>query len=216
MKSDSQLQSDVQDEFKWDPKVDHSQIGVTAKGGVVTLSGFVSDYTQKMAAEKAARRVMGVSAIAEEIEVRYAGDLKTSDTEIAQRIVDMFDWDVTIPHDKLAVKVEKGWVTLTGTVEWNHQKEAAQKAAGRIGGVMGVSNLLLVRKQTTAFDVRERIIAAFKRSSVIDAYAIDIKVDGDTVKMSGKLHGWNERSNAEKAAWSAPGVTKVEDNIVLA
>lgn len=216
MKTDSELQRDVLDELKWDPKVDHSQIGVTATKGVVTLSGFVPTYAEKVAAEKAARRVEGVKAIAEEIEVRFASDPKTSDTEIAQRILDTFAWDVTIPHDKLSVKVERGWVTLTGRVDWHYQKDAAQKAAGKITGVKGISNLVEVQAQPSALDVKDRIMAAFKRSSVVDASTINVVVDGNTVKLGGRVHGWNERQVAEHAAWSAPGVSKVEDNIVFA
>lgn len=216
MKSDSELQRDVLDELRWDPKVDHSQIGVTAKNGVVTLSGFVPTYAEKVAAEKAARRVEDVRAIAEEIEVRFASDPKTSDTEIAQRILDTFAWDVTIPDDKLDVKVEHGWVTLTGTVDWHYQKEATQKAAGKISGVKGISNLIEVQARPSVADVKDRIMAAFKRSSVVDASTINVMIDGNTVKLGGRVHGWNERQVAEHAAWSAPGVTKVEDNIVFA
>ncbi len=215
MKSDSDLQRDVVEELKWDPKIDHSQIGVTAKSGVVTLTGFVRDYTQKVAAEKAARRVMGVKAIAEEIEVRFLGDSQTSDAQLAQRILDLFSWSVSIPHDKLSLKVEKGWATLSGQVEWYYQKEAAENTAGRITGIKGVTNLIAVHTQASAFDVRERIMAAFKRSSALDANAIHVTVEGDTVKLSGRVHGWNQRRSAENAAWSSPGVTKVEDSTVF-
>lgn len=216
MKSDSQLQRDVMDELKWDPKVDHSQIGVTAKGGVVTLSGFVPTYAEKMVAEKATRRVKGVRAIAEEIEVRFASDPKTSDAEIAKRILDSFAWDVTVPEDRLTVKVEHGWVTLSGRVDWHYQKLAAHKVAGRISGVKGIGNLIEVQSRPSVTDVRDRIMAAFKRSSVVDASHINVLVDGNTVKLGGKVQGWNERQVAERAAWSAPGVTQVEDNIILA
>jgi osmotically-inducible protein OsmY len=215
MKTDSQLQRDVQDELKWEPQVDHSQIGVAAKDGVVTLSGLVPSYAQKVAAEKAARRVSGVRAIAEEIEVRFASDPKTSDGEIAQRILDIFRWDVTMP-DHLTVKVEHGRVTIGGTVDWNFEKTAAFKAASRINGVIGVTNLIAVRSRPTSPDIRERIVSAFKRSSLLDADSIDVDVQGSTVRLSGRVHGWNERKVAERAAWSAPGVTRVEDEIVLA
>ena len=160
MKTDSQLQHDVLEELKWEPQVDHSQIGVAAKDGVVTLSGLVPTYAQKVAAEKAARRVSGVKAIAEEIEIRFASDPKTSDGEIAQRILDIFRWDVTMP-DQLTVKVEHGWVTIGGAVEWNFQKLAAFKAASKINGVKGVTNMIEVRSRPTPHDVRERIVSAF-------------------------------------------------------
>ena len=216
MKTDSELQQDVLEEFKYEPMVDHSQIGVTAKDGVITLTGFVPNYAQKAAAEKAARRVMGVRAIAEEIEVRFDTDPKTSDAEIAGRIVDIFKWDVFVRNEKIDVKVEHGWVTLSGAVEWNYQKGTAKTVAGRITGVRGVTNMITIRARTSAYDVRERITAAFKRSSTLDARAINIAVTGGTVKLSGRVHGWNERKVAENAAWSAPGVTKVEDDIAFA
>jgi osmotically-inducible protein OsmY len=216
MKTDSQLQHDVIEELKWEPQVDHTQIGVTAKNGVVTLSGFVPDYTQKLAAEKATRRVSGVKAIAEEIEVRFALDPKTSDAEIAQRILDIFRWDITIPNDRIEVKVEHGWVTLTGQVEWKYQKDAAFKAASKISGVKGVTNFIEIHSKPSSADISERIRSAFKRSSSLDANAITVAVEGNTVKLSGRVHGWNERKVAESAAWAAPGVTKVEDNIVFA
>lgn len=215
-KSDSQLQRDVLDELKWDPRVNHAQIGVTAKDGVVTLNGFVPTYAEKSAAEKAACRVMGVNALAEEIEVRFASDPKTSDAEIAQRILDIFAWDVTIPDQKLSVKVEHGWVTLTGSVDWHFQREAARKAAGKIGGVKGISNLVEVKLRPSPEEVRERILAAFKRSSEVDASSINVAIEGNIVRLGGKVRAWNERQVAERAAWSAPGVTNVVDNIILA
>ena len=215
MKTDSQLQSDVMDELVWDPSIDHAHIGVTAKGGVVTLSGFVSNYAQKMTAEHAAERVHGVQGIAEELKVRFLFDPKTSDEEIARRILDMFAWDVTIPNDKVMVKVEKGYVTLTGTLDWNYQKQEARKAAGRISGVLGVNNLIKISNAVAVGDVRERIMAAFKRSATADASALTVTADGSTVKLSGEVHGRHERQVAERTAWAAPGVFFVEDNIVV-
>jgi osmotically-inducible protein OsmY len=215
MKSDSQLQHDVIAELEYEPSVDHADIGVSVNDGVVTLSGFVKSYAEKMAAEKATRRVAGVRALAEEIKVRYPSDPKTSDPEIAKRILDMFAWNVTIPDDKIKVKVENGWVTLTGTVDWYYQSEAAKKAAGKISGVIGVGNLIEVRRMPGAKDVRERILAAFKRNADLDANSITVLTDGNKVTLGGKVHGWHERQIAERAAWAAPGVSKVEDNIVI-
>lgn len=215
-KSDDNLQQDVLDELKWDPRVDQSQIGVAAKEGVVTLSGFVPTYTQKVAAEQAARRVSGVKAIAEEIVVRFASDPKTSDSEIAGRIVDICDWDVTIPSQDIGVKVEHGLVTLTGKVDWQFERRAAEKAAGKIGGVKGIVNLIAVRARPSSVDIRERIFAAFRRSSIADANAINIVVEGDTVRLGGRVHAWNERELAERAAWGSPGVARIVDNIIVA
>jgi len=216
MKTDSQLQKDVLDELAWEPSIDHGHIGVAVNGGVVTLSGFVKSYAEKMAAEKAARRVSGVRGIAEEIKVRFASDPKTSDGEIAKRILDMFAFDVMIPDDKLTVKVEHGWVTLGGTVDWHYQREAARNAAGRITGVIGVSNLIEVRKMPTAYDVKQRIIDAFKRAADTDAGGLDVSTADGIVRLSGRVHSLHERQVAARAAWAAPGVTRIEDNIVIA
>ena len=215
MKTDSQLQSDVMDELVWDPSIDHAHIGVTAKGGVVTLSGFVSNFAQKMTAEHAAERVQGVQGIAEELKVRFPSDPKTNDDEIARRVLDVFAWDVTIPKNKLTVKVENGYVTLNGALDWNYQKEAARKAAGKIAGVMGVNNRIELSNAAVAGDVRERIMAAFKRSATADASALRVTADGSTIKLSGNVHGRHERQVAERTAWAAPGVFFVEDNLVV-
>jgi osmotically-inducible protein OsmY len=215
-KTDSQLQRDVMDELVWEPSVDHADIGVAVTDGVVTLSGFVKSYAQKLAAEKAARRVAGVKALAEELKVRFPSDPKTSDAEIAKRIVDMFAWDVEVPDDKISVKVEHGWVTLTGTVDWFYQSDAAKKVAGKITGVIGVSNQIEVRKMPVAGDIKDRIMDAFKRQANLDAASVSVHTDGGKVTLSGKVKAWHERGLAERAAWAAPGVIKVEDNIVIA
>ncbi len=214
-KTDSQLQRDVIAELAWEPSVDHADIGVAVNDGVVTLSGYVKSYPEKMAAEKATRRVLGVKAIAEEIKVRFASDPKTADHEIAKRIVDMFAWNVSIP-DELSVKVEHGWVTLSGTVDWFYQSNEARKVAGRVTGVVGVSNLIEVKKLPAPSDVKELITAAFKRQANLDAASVTVITEGGTVKLGGKVRAWNERGIAERAAWAAPGVTRVEDNIVVA
>lgn len=216
MKTDSQLQRDVFDELCWEPMVEHAHIGVIAADGVVTLTGHVPNYAQKVAAERAAKRVKGVRAVAEEIEVKLDGTARTSDEDIARRILSTLRWDVTVPEEKIQVKVEHGYVTLTGEVDWNYQKEAARTAAARISGVRMVSNAIVVKSQPSRADIRDRIMAAFKRLSALDAATIDVRVEGGTVKLSGKVHGWNERRIAEQAVWAAPGVTRVEDDIVLA
>ena len=154
--------------------------------------------------------------MAEEIKVRYPSDAKTSDTEIAKRIIDMFAWDVEVPEDGVSVKVEHGWVTLTGTVDWFYQSDAARKDAGKISGVTGVSNLIEVRKMPIASDVKDRIMAAFKRQADFDAASVSVHTDGSKVTLSGRVKAWHERGLAERAAWAAPGVTNVEDNIVIA
>ena len=215
MKSDNQFQRDVMDELAWVPNVEEANIGVSAKGGIVTLSGFVGNYTQKIAAERAAAGVLGVQAIAEEIKVRFPGEAKTSDAEVASRIVDVFSWNVGIPHDKITVKVERNWVTLGGTVEWNYQKDAAHKAAGQIKGVLGFTDDIIVRNSASTADVSERILAAFKRSSDADAGSVRVVAKSGTVTLRGTVHGVHERTIAQRAAWGAPGVYRVEDNIVV-
>ena len=215
MKTDSQLQKDVMAELEWEPRVEHANIGVAAKDGVVTLSGFVSNYASKLAAEKATRRVKGVRGIAEEIEVRFATDAKTADREIAKRIADMCDWSVTIPKGKISVKVEHGWVTLSGDVSYHYHRKAAHDLASRITGVKGVTNLIEVKKNPSPYDIRQSIMDAFKRSADLDASTISVVADGDTVKLSGKVHSGYERRIAERAAWAAPGVNRLEDNIMI-
>lgn len=216
MKTDSQLQKDILAELEWDPSVEHGHIGVAVSNGVATLSGHVKSYAEKMAAEKAARRVAGVRGLAEEIEVRLPSDPKTSDAEIAKRILDLFAFDVTVPDDKLSVKVEHGWVTLSGNVDWHYQREAARNDAGRVTGVIGISNLIEVRRVPTAFDVKQRIVDAFKRAADTDAGAIDVVTDGSVVRLAGRVHSLHERQVAERAAWAAPGVTRIEDHITVA
>ncbi|WP_232476365.1 BON domain-containing protein [Flavisphingomonas formosensis] len=214
-KSDNEIQRDVMAELEWEPRVSPADIGVAVNDGVVTLSGYVKTYPEKIAAEKAARRVIGVRALAEEIKVRFPSDPKTADHEIAKRILDIFAWDVTIPDKAINVKVEKGWVTLSGTVDWYYQSEGARKAAGKVTGVIGVSNLITVNKLPHASDIKERIMAAFKRQADLDATTVTVETDGATVKLGGKVKAWMERGIAERAAWAAPGVTKVEDNIMI-
>ena len=188
---------------------------MAAKGGVVTLSGFVSNYAQKMTAEHAAERVHGVQGIAEELKVRFPFDPKTSDEEIAGRVLNVIEWDVTIPNDRVTVKVENGYVTLNGALDWHYQTEAARKAAGKISGVMNVNNLIKISNAAEAGDVRERIMAAFKRSATADASALSVTASGSTIKLSGKVNGRHERDVAERTAWAAPGVFFVEDNLVV-
>jgi len=215
-KSDHALQRDVLAELDWDPFIVHEHIGVSANKGVITLTGFVGSYPEKLAAGRAAGNVAGVRGVANELEVRFASDPKTSDDEIAGRIADLFAWDALIPADSLNVTVQEGWVTLAGTVRWNYEREAARKAAGKIGGVRGISCEVTVRNAASAEDVRERIFAAFRRSAAIDARKITVVTDENTVRLGGQVSAWHQRGIAERAAWAAPGVTQIEDNIIVA
>lgn len=216
MKTDSQLQRDVMDELEWDPSIDHADIGVAVVDGVVSLNGYVRSYAEKMAAERAARRVSGVKAIAEELHVRYASDAKTADHEIAKRILDMFRWNVIVPDEKLQVKVEHGWVTLSGETEWHYQSDEAVKIAAKVSGVTGVSNAIAIRNGPQASDVRKRIEDAFRRQANLDAATVTVTTAGGKVTLGGRVNGWFERRAAEQAAWAAPGVTQVEDHILVA
>jgi osmotically-inducible protein OsmY len=215
-KTDQQLQRDVIAELEWEPSVDHADIGVAVNDGVVTLSGFVKTYAEKIGAEKAARRVSGVQAIAEEISVRFSSDPKTADHEIAKRIVDMFTWNVLVPDESIKVKVEHGFVTLSGSVDWAYQRAEAKKVAGKISGVKGVADLIEVRLRPSSWDIRQKIVDAIKRQADADANAITVTTDGGKVTLRGKVKAWSERRVAENAAWAVPGVTRVVDDIVVA
>ncbi len=215
MISDHQLRQDVLDELEFEPRVNATHIGVGANAGVITLTGFVSSYGEKLAAERATRRVKGVKAIAEEIEVRLPSDKKSSDDEIAGRAVDILKWRVGLPANRISVKVEKGIVTLTGDVDWRFQKAEAEAAIHNLTGVAGVANLIRVYSPVQLPEVREKIQKALHRNADLDASRITVQIDGGKVVLGGKVHAWYERDIAERAAWSAPGVTEVQDHIQI-
>ena len=214
-KLDTQLQGDVLDELKWEPSINAEQIGVAAKDGVITLSGIVGSYAEKLIAEKAARRVEGVQAIAEDLEVRLPGDPKTSDTEIAQRVVDILEWDSLVPKQKIKVTVENGVVRLTGEVDWGFQKNQALKNASRISGVTRIDNWIVVKPAIAVGDVKDRIEQAFTRQADFEAEKIRVSAQGHTVILDGRVKSWDKRDIAERAAWAAPGVSQVEDNLII-
>jgi osmotically-inducible protein OsmY len=213
MPGDSKLQQDVLAELAWEPSVDHADIGVSAADGVVTLTGYVKSYVEKLAAQRAAQRVAGVRALADDLKVRYASDAKTADHEIARRIVDMLAWSAVVPEGSVRVKVEQGWVTLTGNVDWQYQSRAARKIAATISGVTHVVDCIQVGNSVSVADVRQRIEEALRRQADLDAASVTVAVDGRKVTLAGKVHGWRERQVAQRAAWNAPGITRVEDHI---
>ena len=215
MDKDRVLQRKVIEELGWEPAVESADIGVAVVDRVVTLNGYVKSYAEKLAAEKAVRRVSGANAIAEELKVRYASDAKTADHEIAKRIVDMFAWNSLIPEDRIQVKVEHGWVTLTGEAKWHYQSKEASRVASQISGVTGVSNTIKITNQVHAGDVRKGIENAFERQANLDASSVTISVDGNRVTLNGHVNAWFERQAAERAAWAAPGVTQVIDRIAV-
>jgi osmotically-inducible protein OsmY len=219
MIDDVTLQARVMDELVWVPNVDTAHIGVTARNGVVTLSGIVSTLAEKRAAERAARRVKGVRGIAEEIEVHPPAAHKRSDEEIAERAVKLLSWDIEVPDNQIQVKVEKGVVTLTGFVAYQFQKQAVENDVRRLGGVTGLVNLIEVRPTGAPLpfstDVHQKIEAALRRNAELEASHIAVTVRDHKVTLQGKVKSWWERSIAENAAWSAPGVTQVDDQLIV-
>jgi osmotically-inducible protein OsmY len=214
--TDSSLRQDIIDELDFEPSIDAADIGVAVENGIVTLTGHVPTYSQKVTVEDVVRRVKGVKGIAEEIEVRPVGSNRTADDEIAKRAVNPRGWNTSIPSGTVQVKVQKGWVTLTGKVEWFYQKNAAANAVRDLAGVVGVTNQIEIKQHASATDVKKRIEDALKRYAEVEAQAIRVDVlDGGKVRLDGKVHAWSERSAAERAAWSAPGVTTVEDRIAI-
>ena len=201
--------------MEFEPAVNASDIGVAAKDGIITLTGFVSSYAEKMAAERAVRRVKGVHAIAQEIEIRYPTDKKINDDEIARRCINIITWDTTIPDNKVTVKVERGWVTLSGEVPWHFQRIAAESAVRKISGVTGITNLIAIKAHVQASDIKKKIEDALKRSAEVEANAIRVVVTDSSVRLEGKVHDWREREIVEKAAWSVPGVMTVDDRMTV-
>ena len=216
MKTDHQLQNDVMEELRWDPMLNASEIGVAVKNGVVTLSGYVDSYSKKLAAEKAAKRVKGVSAVAEDIEVRVGDDGQRNDTELAAAVLEALKWNTDVPHDRLKIKVENGWVTLEGTADWQYQKDAATRAVNNIIGIKGVSNLTSITPRVNTFIVEINIRKALQRSADVEAQNIAVEARGNKVILKGKARSWTERKEVERAAWSSPGVVEVEDELVIA
>jgi osmotically-inducible protein OsmY len=213
--SDIQLRQDILDELEFEPSIDAANIGVAVDDGVVTLTGHVSSYAQKVAAEAAVRRVRGVRAIAQEIEVRYPSDPKTSDDEIAKRALNGLRWDVTVPAEKIKLTVNKGLVTLTGEVQGFYERRAAETAVRNLTGVTGIINNITIKPRVQASDVKQKIEAALKRHAEVEAQAIRVSVLNDKVTLDGKVDNWDERQAVENAAWSAPGVRLVEDRLVI-
>lgn len=216
MNDDLQLQQRVIDELEFEPSVNAAHIGVSVRDGVVTLSGQVGSYVEKFAAERVARRTKGVNAIAQELEVRLPFEHKTADDEIAARAVRILNWDVAVPSDRISVKVEHGIVTLTGTVDWHYQRAEAEYDVRKLTGVMSVINDIVVVPKADIADVRASIRAALERNAEVESNRITVSVANGKVTLGGKVDAWTEREAVERAAWSVPGVTQVDDRIELA
>ena len=215
VRSDEDIQRDVLEELKWDARVRPNEIGVAAKDGVVTLTGWVDSYLKKLAAEEDAYHVPGVKAVVNDIEVRLPGSAQRADPDLAKAVLDALKWDAGIPTDKIQVTVDHGWVTLKGEVEYYFQKRDAERAVERLSGVRGVTNLLVVRTQPTPSDLKEQIEKALVRNAETDARRITVEVVGSKVILRGTVSSYAEKKAAEETAWSAPGVTEVDNRIIV-
>ncbi|MCF6405337.1 BON domain-containing protein [Chitinophaga filiformis] len=216
MKTDLQLQQDVMDELVWDPSLEAAEVGVSVHDGVVTLSGTVNSYTKKTAAEKAAKRVKDVKAVAMDIEVHFLNGESKSDTDIAHAGLNAFSWSTVVPKDSVTLKVEDGWITLDGEVEWQYQKQAAENLVKDLQGVKGVTNLIRLRPALTRSIVKDNIKKALERSADVEADAISIITEGHNIILRGKVRSWGERNEIEKAVWATPGVVDVKDELIIA
>lgn len=215
MKTNSELQHDVMEELKWEPILNASEIGVITKNGVVTLTGHVDSYSKKYAAEQATKRVAGVKAVVESIEVKLSGSSKRTDSDIAQAALNAIKWHSSVPDERIKLKVENGWVYLEGDVDWDFQREAARTSVENLLGVRGVSSQITVKPHIKPLEIKEKIRKSFERSATIDADNIRIETDGSKVILSGCVHSWTAREDAETAAWAAPGVSQVENKIEM-
>jgi osmotically-inducible protein OsmY len=213
--TDHDLKQHVQSALDWEPSLDASDVGVSVAEAVVTLRGNVASYAEKVTAERVALRVYGVKAVANDLAVHLVSAFERTDTEIAQAAVAALKWNTMVPNDRITATVNNGWLALNGTLDWQYQKDAAARAVRDLTGVKGVTNNILVQPRVKTTDVRDKIEAAFKRSAEIDARRVNVTATDGKVILSGNVHSWAERQEAERAAWAAPGVTQVEDRLAI-
>jgi osmotically-inducible protein OsmY len=215
MKSDSQIQKDVIEQLKWEPFLNASEIGVSVKNGIVTLSGQVDSYSKKLSAENAAKKIAGVKAIAEDIQIGVSPAYNKTDTEIAEAVLNALKWHSAVQEEKIKIKVENGNVRLDGEVEWDYQRTSAKSAIENLTGVRSVINLITVKPKVTASDIQQKISSAFHRSATIDSGKITAEITGSRVILRGTVRSFAEKDDAEIAAWNAPGVTSVESKLEI-
>jgi osmotically-inducible protein OsmY len=213
MKTDAQLQQDVLDELGWEPSIDAAQIDVEVKDGIVTLAGQVSSYAEKWDAERAAQRVHGVRALAIEMDVSLPGSSQRNSVDIARTAENVVEWSTYLPKNSVKLKVENGWITLTGELQWEYQRQAVANAVRYLMGVTGVSNQIVIKPKLSLSAVKSEIEAALQRRSHTDAQEISVTVKGGDVTLSGTVHSWSERDLATHSAWGAPGVRNVIDKM---
>jgi osmotically-inducible protein OsmY len=216
MRSNSDLQKDVQNAIKWEPLMNAAEIGVTVKDGVVTLTGVVDSYSKKMEAEAAAKNVVGVKAVVEKIEIKYSNTWsQKDDNEVANEVLNAFRWNWSVPNDKIKVKVEKGWVTLDGELNWNYQREAAKDAVKNLLGVTGVTNNIKIKSETHDAIEKMDIENALTRNWSVSDQDIRVKVDGSKVTLEGIVNSPYQKEEAERIAWNAPGVWNVDNLLAI-
>lgn len=215
MKTDSEIKKDVLSELLWDPLISETKVGVTVNEGVVTLTGHLDTYAEKVAAKRAAERVSGVKAIALELDVIPVGSHQRSDTEIALAVEHALSWNTSVPQDRVKVTVEKGWVTLKGDLDWNFQRRAVERIVRPLKGVVGITDNIQLKTLPVPLKLQERIQEALTRQAMREARRIEVSVEGSEVTLCGHVHSWAERNAAEGASWSAPGVTRVNNQLLV-